>query len=235
MKSLRVLLHRTPFWRPLLYDGLWKLPARSTPTQAKILLSFDDGPSTNSLAIAKILEANQARGLFFLCGDRFPKDPSQASEQEKLNAGLAKSLAAAGHMLGCHGLQHRRYAFCSTTRVRGDLREASRRMEQALGQAPRVFRPPYGSWAPWLKGLPERLGMRTLFWSLNPFDYQRSTPDALIHSLKGIARDGDILLLHCTGPAQANTLEALPALLDNLRSEGLVFQDPSALIEEGIF
>ncbi len=186
------------------------------------------------MEVARVLDAHAVKALFFLRGELFPQDSQGASEEEKHTVMLAKALASEGHLLGCHGLRHERLAFRSPQAVGRDLREASRRMESALGQPPRCFRPPYGSWAPWLSGIPERLGMRTIFWTLNPFDYARHTPEALLQRVLGLSKSEDILLLHCTGPAQENTLQTLPHLLDGLRHEGFHIMNPHALLEEGV-
>ena len=96
---------------------------------------------------------------------------------------------------------------------------------------PRHARPPYGSWAPWLNGLPRRLGLGLVLWSVNPVDYAAPTAEAIARGSLERVRGGDVLLLHCSGPGEARTLAALPALLDGLAARNLRPFDATALLE----
>jgi peptidoglycan-N-acetylglucosamine deacetylase len=236
MNLLNRLIHRTPCWRPPFYRGIWNLPtAVAKPNQPPtILLTFDDGPSENGLAISALLREHSASAIFFVRADRLPGTGSQPTPAEEKAVTQLRALVTAGHMIGCHGLKHHRLSSRLPGSVRRELREAALRIESATGVHPPCFRPPFGSWAPWLNHVPQNLGMPVMFWTSNPFDYNAPTPEALLKRLLPTIRHGDILLLHCTGPGEAITLEALPAILTNLRERGFRFLEPGGLLESGV-
>lgn len=223
--------HRTPFWRPLLHDGRWSLPAELATLggTGRVLLTFDDGPSLATARVAEELERQGTRGQFFLLGNRL----EGASEEAREATRITRALLAAGHLPAVHGREHRRAALRTPGAVVRDVRRAADAIAQACGMAPRHFRPPYGSWAPWLRSVPGRAGLHLQFWSFNPFDYKPHTADGLAHLCGEGLRAGDILLLHCTGRGQDVTRQALPGLLQRLRDRGLAPLDPLALLETG--
>lgn len=232
--NLEALLYRTPFWRPLFYDGWWRLPHSLSRAGGKgqILLSFDDGPTEASLAVARCLEAHGVRGLFCVVGGALPENPAApASASEALALAIVKDLQRRGHVLAVHGRDHARMGWRSPWRVGRDLAQAAHRLEEATGLRPVFQRPPYGSWAPWLGRTSRGAGLLPLFWSLNAFDYRAPSPQAIVKPLLALARAGDILLLHCSGPGQAHTLAALPLLLEGLKARDLHVLDPGTLLE----
>jgi peptidoglycan/xylan/chitin deacetylase (PgdA/CDA1 family) len=230
------LLHRPLFWRPALHGGLWRLPASLSHLGGKerILLTFDDGPDADTAATARVLEREGARALFFLIGGRLPADPQHAScVSEEEAVAVTQALLRSGHLVGVHGLRHRRLLLAGPQRARRELLEAAARIEAACGLRPRHQRPPYGSWRPGLGALSRRLGLEPVFWSLDPRDYCARRPEEILARVLPLARAGDILLLHSSGPAAALTRAALPAMLDGLRARGLEPLDPLALLEAG--
>ncbi len=230
---LKALLRRTPFWRPLLHNGLWRLPPALARVggRGQVLLSFDDGPTEASLAIARILEAHGARGLFCLVGQGLPRDAAAPSPKEARALALVKELQRGGHALAVHGLDHGRLGLRAPRRVTRELAEAAHRLEEATGLRPFFQRPPYGHWMPWLGRASRRAGLLPLFWSLNALDYRATRAADIVEPVLALVRAGDILLLHCSGPGQEHTRAALPQILEGLRAKGLQVLDPGALLE----
>lgn len=228
------LLHGTPVWRPWLYSGLWNLPVQMAHLggQARVLLTFDDGPTAATMDIASILECEGARAVFCLVGGRLPEDPGAPANPEAGKAlAIARHLHQAGHLLAVHGLKHQRLGLQAPRLVARDLSESATRLALATGMRPLFQRPPYGHWAPWLSRSSRQVGLLPLFWSLNPFDYRARTVEGLMHTVLCLARPGDIILLHCSGPAQTITRDALPGLVRGLRQRGLEPLDPHCLVE----
>ncbi len=219
---------RTPFWRPLLQGGSWKLP-EAFARRGELLITFDDGPTQASLQVARQLEERGARALFFVKGDLLPEDPDNPGLAAE-GLAIVRQLARGGHLLGCHGFHHRRLGLLPPPLVRRELYQAHGRILAASGMAPLFFRPPYGNWTPWLKKLPEAFGMSTFFWSHNPMDYSAASSEVLAKRCVGL-QAGDILLLHCSGKGEAVTQAALPLILDLIKRKGLGCADPLALME----
>ncbi len=231
---MRRLLYRSPCWRRALYHGLWRLPSRLSYVdgRGRVLLSFDDGPSENSLRIGEELARRGQRALFFLRADRLAAPGRTATSSQRRCAEICGALLRRGHLPGNHGLDHLRLALRSPATVREQIAEAAERLGIACGRRPVFFRPPFGSWAPWLNGQPERLGQRSMFWSVGAGDYGASSASLVVERLRGLLRAGDILLLHCTGRGESHTAAALPGILDLLEDRDLAPLDPRLLLEE---
>jgi peptidoglycan/xylan/chitin deacetylase (PgdA/CDA1 family) len=219
---------RSPFWRPLLQGGIWKLP-EAFARRGELLITFDDGPTQATLVAARLLEERGARALFFIKGELLPEDPDNPVDNAE-GLAIARQLQERGHLLGCHGLRHRRLGLLPPPVIRRELYQAHSRIQAATGMAPGFFRPPYGNWTPWLRKLPRAFGMSTFFWSHNPMDYSAASPEVLTKRCEGL-QAGDILLLHCSGKGEAVTQQALPMILDLIKRKGLSCADPLALLE----
>lgn len=225
--------HRTPPWRPPLHGGIWRLPdpLPRLGGRERVLLTFDDGPSPSTLQMARLLESLGARAAFFLVGGLLPEGGESAEPRPREAVRITRELLQAGHLPCLHGLRHVRHAWRPPGAVARELGEAAGRIQQACGLAPPFFRPPYGSWSPWLSPLPRRAGLELMFWSYNPFDYRPRDPGELARLAGDGLRAGDILLLHCTGAGEEMTRAALPGLLERLRARGLEPLDPLCLLE----
>ena len=175
-------------------------------------LTFDDGPfpETTPLLLDTLRQAG-ARATFFLVGER------AAAHSE-----MVRRIAAEGHSIGVHGLRHHSMVLSSARRVRADLGEARRTIEDCLG-APLpalLLRPPYGfrTWA--LSRTAARAGWTTVAWSFDPRDYDPVTPETLAATVVRGVQPGDIVLLH-ERPEPHATLTALPRILQGWTSRGL--------------
>ena len=127
---MRRLLYRSPCWRRALYHGLWRLPSRLSYVdgRGRVLLSFDDGPSENSLRIGEELARRGQRALFFLRADRLAAPGRTATSSQRRCAEICGALLRRGHLPGNHGLDHLRLALRSPATVREQIAEAAERL-----------------------------------------------------------------------------------------------------------
>lgn len=61
------------------------------------------------------------------------------------------------------------------------------------------------------------MGLTTVLWNVDPQDWKRAAPQALLAELKETVRPGSLVLLHDIHPP---SLEILPQLLKSLKAEG---------------
>jgi peptidoglycan/xylan/chitin deacetylase (PgdA/CDA1 family) len=181
-------------------------------------ITFDDGP--NPIATPRILDVLKQRDVkatFFILGrhaDRWPE--------------LVRRVADEGHQLGNHGYYHRKLHRRTPAYVRDDLTRGTEAIERACGVRPQVFRAPHGFRSPWVTPIARSLGQRTIGWSLGVWDSARPGADEIVErALEGMG-PGSILLLHDGNGYDANgdrtqTAEALPRIIDGLRSRGFHF------------
>lgn len=108
-----------------------------------VSFTFDDAPASSMIA-ADHLEARGVRGTWYLCAGLFGQDGHMGRFAD---ANEAKDLAARGHEIGCHTLNH---VDCHRTDDVGLIAQSHANVAamQALGGAARHFAFPYGEISP---------------------------------------------------------------------------------------
>ena len=84
-------------------------------------------------------------------------------------------------------------------------------------------------------GLPYYLantGRRTIMWDVEPDSDAKvaSSSAAIVSHVMTRARPGSIILLHVMYPSRRTSLEAVPGIVDGLRSQGYEFVTVSELV-----
>ncbi len=175
-----------------------------------IALTFDDGPDQHgyTLQISDILTQYGVPGTFFLIGERAKAYPSQVKE-----------LAARGHEVGVHGYKHQEYTRLSADKQRADM-EQCQELLTSLGAEPKWFRPPYGAFSKTTTKAATNLGLDTVLWTNDSRDWSQPGVETIIRRVLRDATPGGVVLLHSTN---AQTVAALPAIIDQLASKGYQF------------
>jgi peptidoglycan/xylan/chitin deacetylase (PgdA/CDA1 family) len=177
-----------------------------------VALTFDDGPSSYTPDILRILRKKKARATFFMLGDQVAADP-----------GTARRVLAAGHEIGNHSADHALLPGYS------NLKRANRQIREATGFKPCLFRPPYGALSSSVVQSAKDLGMKSVIWDIDTVDW--STPGSgAIRSRASAAGNGSIVLMHDGGGPRSQTVDALPGAIDNLRSRGYRFVTVTRLL-----
>ena len=105
---------------------------------SQMALTFDDGPNDpHTLRLLDVLVAHQAKATFFLIGKYVRQRPE-----------IARAILAAGHEIGNHTYSHPNLIFASAGRLRQELDDCGKTLEDALGSPVRLFRPPFGGRRP---------------------------------------------------------------------------------------
>jgi len=199
----------------------------------KIALSFDDGPDRRwTPKILDILNEKKAPGIFFVIGDQANRTPD-----------LLKREYNEGHEIGNHTWTHPAFDDISRTQVKWELNLTQRLIESTLGVKSLFFRPPYGidhqpEYAEEVAQLPypQELGYIIVGQRIDPDDW-RMTEDKHQRPAQEItddvvrqAKNGNIVLLHDGGGERAQTVAALPLIIDQLRAKGYQFVSVANLL-----
>jgi cellulose synthase/poly-beta-1,6-N-acetylglucosamine synthase-like glycosyltransferase/spore germination protein YaaH/peptidoglycan/xylan/chitin deacetylase (PgdA/CDA1 family) len=199
----------------------------------KIALSFDDGPDRRwTPEILDILKEKKVPGIFFVIGDQANRTPD-----------LLKREYNEGHEIGNHTWTHPAFDDISRTQVKWELNLTQRLIESTLGVKSLFFRPPYGidhqpEYAEEVAQLPypQELGYIIVGQRIDPDDW-RMTEDKHQRPAQEIADDvvrqaknGNIVLLHDGGGERAQTVAALPLIIDQLRAKGYQFVSVANLL-----
>ena len=178
-----------------------------------VALTFDDGPSRFTPRVLSTLERLHARATFFVVGylaERYPR--------------LVRRELAAGMGVANHSYSHPyRPPFDRQPHEKIlDEIESGGDVLARLGQAPALFRPPGGSFSPYVVEAASAHGQRIVLWSVDPTDWQAgTTAKQITRRVLGAVEPGSIILLHDVGGDQSQTVKALPAIVKGIRARGL--------------
>ena len=146
---------------PLIVDRRADLGARRL-----LGLTFDDGPSGATPAVLDLLHDHDACATFFVVGRYVEERPE-----------VVQRAVAERHELGNHTYDHVDAAHEKDDDVlRDQIARTSTAIETAVGDAPRLIRPPYGKDVARVARLGRELGLaHTILWSAQGWDWD-ATP-----------------------------------------------------------
>jgi peptidoglycan/xylan/chitin deacetylase (PgdA/CDA1 family) len=187
----------------------------------EVALTFDDGPGASTPAILAILKRTHTPATFFLIG-RYARAYPQLVAKE----------AREGFDIGDHTETHPFLSRLSSAAQATEIDSAANDIRRAGAPAPRLFRPPYGSFDRSTLSLLHGRGMLMVLWSADTKDFSR--PGARKISYAGISggQPGAIVLMHDGGGDRSQTVAALPRIIRRLRQRGYALVTVSRLIAD---
>ncbi len=182
-----------------------------------VALTFDDGPNRDyTPKILAILRRFNVSATFFVVGYEAEKFPN-----------LIQQEVALGHTVGNHSWSHPLspgFAALDDKALLNQFNHTNEALAKIGAPEPVVFRPPGGSFDAKVVEAARRMGMRTVIWTLDTFDYAPgTTPDELVRRVLSQVRAGDIILMHDGGGDRSATVKALPDIIRGIRSRGYDF------------
>ena len=190
----------------------------------EVALTFDDGPNDPyTFQLLELLARHQVRATFFLMGGYVRRRPE-----------IARAVRQAGHLVGNHTMTHPSLLWERPARVREELEGCSAVIEDAIGEAVKWFRPPFGSRRPDVLRTVAELGLTPVMWNITAHDWDATDPQALAARVQRGLRSNQRrhrssnLLLHDGGHLQLGTdrsvtLAATTMLLEAWAGSGLRF------------
>jgi cellulose synthase/poly-beta-1,6-N-acetylglucosamine synthase-like glycosyltransferase/peptidoglycan/xylan/chitin deacetylase (PgdA/CDA1 family)/spore germination protein YaaH len=183
----------------------------------QVALTFDDGPNPEwTPRILDILKAYNVKAAFFLVGAHAEEYP-----------GLVRRIVAEGHEIGNHTYYHPNLAECWPEHIRLELNATQLLIETITGRSTTLFRPPYAADTHPSKitelsplQLAQDLGYLVVLENIDPQDWARPGADVILQRVKQQRGDGSIILLHDGGGDREQTVEALPGILEYLKTRG---------------
>lgn len=191
----------------------------------EVFLTFDDGPSVNTEKILKILKEKQVKASFFLVGSNVDKYPD-----------LVKAEYNDGMALLNHSYSHDYSMYKNTDTMIGDFDRTTDAIKNILGITPLPFiRFPGGSdnsygGAEGMRNIRNRIhdkGITYVDWNVasGDADAVKIPADKIKNNVINQASGKTIavVLMH-DAAAKTTTVDALPDIIDNLKSKGFVFR-----------
>lgn len=192
--------------------ALQRLVNRNRPlfcagTKDYAALTFDDGPSTNTPELLKLLKKAGIPATFFVTGKTASDYPQ-----------YMKSLTEQG-VIGNHSWSHSAFTTLSVKEIKKELGDTQAVITKESGQDLMMMRPPYGARNDFTTKTVDKLGYAEILWSAD-------SEDALAQDWKAIAKKsidglgpGAVILMHDRPDA---TLTALrKKIIPAIRRSGL--------------
>ncbi len=194
---------------------------RNGPRTAKhVALTFDDGPSAayNARFLA-LLKKEKVPATFFMIGR------SVADYRE-----LVRNTAAAGFEIGTHTMNHPNPARIGNDPLQHEMLDECELLQDITGKRPRLFRPPYGTVTRAEREIARNHGLVIVTWSIDTKDWEaKAGGDSIRATINKELHPGAIILMH---EIKGHTIDALPAIIADIRAKGYEIVPVSQLIEE---
>ena len=183
-----------------------------------IALTFDDGPSkANTPRLLDLLAKRGVKVTFFVLGENVQENPE-----------ILKREIAEGHEIGNHSWNHPNLRKLPEDAVHSQLERTQDVVFQIAGIKPKIMRPPYGEFSEQQrKWANEQFGYKTILWEVDPLDWKKPGPSVVARRILDATRPGYIVLSH---DIHAQTIDAMPEVIDGLLAKGYKFVTVSELI-----
>jgi peptidoglycan-N-acetylglucosamine deacetylase len=184
----------------------------------KIALTYDDGPNDpHTLRLLEILNRHNVHATFFLIGRYVQYRPD-----------IVREIVKAGHAIGNHTFTHPLLILKSESEIRYELSACSKAIADAVGEEPRLFRPPFGGRRPAVLRIARELGLAPVMWNVTGYDWNAPSAREIEKKVASQIRGGDVILLHDgghkhMGADRSQTVIATDQLIMRYKREGSQF------------
>jgi len=172
--------------------------------EKKIYLTFDAGyENGNTEKILDALKENEVKAAFFLVGNYLETCPE-----------IVKRMVEEGHIVGNHTYHHKDMATLMTKdSFLKELTDLEVLYKEIVGSdMPKFYRPPQGKYSEANLEMAQKLGYKTIFWSLayvDWYDNKQPTREDALNTLNSRIHPGAIVLLHSTSKTNSEILKEL--------------------------
>lgn len=188
----------------------------------QMALTFDDGPNDpHTMHLLDVLARHNAKATFFLIGKYVRQRPE-----------IARAIQAAGHEIGNHTDSHPNLVLVSAARLRQELNDCNKALEDALGSKVTLFRPPFGGRRPNVLRTARGMGLSPVMWSVTGYDWSAKSAAEIVKRVTEQVESrrrpqAEIVLLHdgghlAFGTDRGYTVEATRMLLERYASKEFV-------------
>ena len=173
-------------------------------TQKVLYLTFDAGYENGCTAkILDVLQKHNVPAAFFLVGNYMQTHPD-----------LVKRMVSEGHIVGNHTMHHPDMSkIADEASFRKELEGVEALYKEITGKdMPKFYRPPQGVYSQKNLEVAQKLGYKTVFWSLAYVDWNNDaqpTAEYAFHKLLPRTHNGAVVLLHSTSQTNAQILDEL--------------------------
>ncbi|HYE83905.1 MAG TPA: polysaccharide deacetylase family protein [Clostridia bacterium] len=164
----------------------------------------------------KLFKDNDIEITFFIGGQWAEK-----------NEELLKQIHNDEHELGNHGYRHLYHSKLTPEANKQEIQRTEEIVKRITGCKTKLFAPPYGDFNDTVVLSAEALGYKVILWSIDTIDWNTKDYNKILQRLEKKHHNGAIVLMHPTKV----TIEALPKMIESLRTHGYEITTVSDVIE----
>jgi chitin deacetylase len=176
-----------------------------------IALTFDDGPSPETLKVLEVLQQHNTVATFFCLGRNLREYPE-----------IAKRIVQAGNAIGNHTWHHYYHNVTEQT-ASNEIDYTGIHIYRSTGTKSLLFRPPGGHLNNGFAAYAKKKNYVVVMWSIDPKDYLQPPASTIANTVISQAKSGAIVLLHDGGGSRQQTIQALSIIIPKLKQQGYRF------------
>jgi peptidoglycan/xylan/chitin deacetylase (PgdA/CDA1 family) len=196
-------------------NAIIRRTSSAKPDQKLVALTFDDGPGKYTQGVLEALAAKHVPATFFVLGSSAARNP-----------GMIEKMKTAGHEVENHTWSHPILTKVSAETLKSEITRTS----SAIGGS-RFLRPPYGTYDAAVTTAAASLGHRLVLWTVDTLDWKSRDADAILAKVKAGTKPGAIILMHDGGADRAQTVVAIPRVVDWLFANGYSLTTVAKLLQ----
>lgn len=183
--------------------------------QKELFLTFDAGYDNGNLSsILDTLQEKNVKAAFFVTGDFLTR-----------NSDLVLRMKEEGHIVGNHSWGHKNITKINEEELKNEIQKVEEKYQEITHEEMKhYFRPPEGEFNHTSLLSLQKLGYKTIFWSLAYQDWDTNRQHGSLYAYQNVMNhihNGAIILLHTVSK---DNKEALGKIIDDLQSDGYVFK-----------
>jgi peptidoglycan/xylan/chitin deacetylase (PgdA/CDA1 family)/uncharacterized caspase-like protein len=194
-----------------------EFPAKS------LVLTFDDGPHYRyTPRILEVLKEKGVKAVFFELGSNIGSVDKDNVVHKTKASKISEEVAKAGFYLANHSYSHAYLPKLSDDALKSEIEQTNQLLSQVTDVPVSLFRPPYGAQNKKVLDAVSTHNMRSLLWHVDSRDWADPIPTSIADRVvREVAQTNrGVILFH---DINARTVEALPLIIDTLKSEGYDF------------
>lgn len=187
-----------------------------------VYLTFDDGPSDNTVKVLKTLDKYGIKATFFVVAEEITKE----------NEDLLREMVADGHVIGVHTYSHNsKKIYASEEACLEDVKKAYDKIYEITGEKPVYYRFPYGSANCYMVGFCEAIigdldgmGLTYIDWNVSGEDaVGKPTKSSIMKNIKKFEKYQEPVILLHDGRSNKLTAKILPEIIEKMKAAGYAF------------
>ncbi|TQR30147.1 polysaccharide deacetylase family protein [Brevibacillus brevis] len=208
---------------PQFENAEYEIISQVDTNKKQIALTFDDWGSDKTVTkLLDILAEHDVKATFFLRAKGVENNPN-----------LARAMVESGHDVANHSYSHPVITTLTTEELQKDVVKAHQVITEAIQQQPvMLFRPPTGVVDDHTAKVIAATGYKVIaLYDVTTLDWDnKNSAQDIVNGVMSKTKNGSVILLHMLD--DIHTIEALPIVLESLKSKGYTFVKMDDMIKQ---